>query len=296
MRRFIWVALLALMLAAVASAGCSTPLTLPWQNSAAAVVNGQTITTAAYQRQVELATNYLKRNGVDETTDDGKVMIDQMKQEVLSQMIDQELINQAAKKQGLSVDSAEVDKSLAEIVTELGGQSQLDAWLKTSLFTMDELRQTVREQLIVEKVFNKVAESVSTVSEQIHARHILVGTKEEADAVLARLAKGEDFAAVAADASLDDGSKADGGDLGFFPKGFMVPEFETAAFALQAGKTSEPIKTQFGYHIINVVERDPARPLDEQMLHANQQEAFATWIESQRKSAKIDMPGATPTK
>jgi peptidyl-prolyl cis-trans isomerase C len=130
----------------------------------------------------------------------------------------------------------------------------------------------------------------------VHARHILVATKEEANAVLARLAKGEDFAAVAAEVSLDGGSKVDGGDLGFFPKGYMVPEFETAAFALQAGKTSAPIQTQFGYHVINIVERDPARPLDEEMLHANQQEAFANWVTAQRQAAKVDRPGATPTK
>ncbi len=85
---------------------------------------------------------------------------------------------------------------------------------------------------------------------EIHARHILVATKEEADAALKRIKAGEDFAKVAKDVSKDPGS--DGGDLGWFTKDRMIPEFADAAFKLDVGQVSDPVHTQFGWHIIKV--------------------------------------------
>ena len=288
------IVLAALLSLAISVAGCSGSFQLPGQAKPAAIVNGKALSLDSYNRQVELATTYLKLQGVDDTTDDGKLMLAQMKDEVLSQMVDQEIINQAASKEGISITTADVDKAVTDTVAEAGGQSVLDDWLKSSGFTMDEFRQTVREQLTVEKVFEKVTASVPTTAEQVRASHILVATKEEADAVLVRLKAGESFAKVAEDVSIDDGSSVDGGDLGFFPKGFMIPEFETAAFALTVGKVSDPVQTQYGYHVILVTERDPNRGMDEQMLQASQQEAFYTWLETQRTAAKVEKL-VTPT-
>ena len=90
-------------------------------------------------------------------------------------------------------------------------------------------------------------------SEEIHARHILLPTEEEAKAALARVKAGEDFAKVATELSKDPAG--DGGDLGWFTKDRMVPEFADAAFKLQPGQISDPVKSQFGWHIIKVEER-----------------------------------------
>ncbi|RYE56087.1 MAG: peptidylprolyl isomerase, partial [Hyphomicrobiales bacterium] len=98
-------------------------------------------------------------------------------------------------------------------------------------------------------------------AEEVHAAHILVATKEEADAIKAELDGGADFAAIAAEKSIDPGSGANGGDLGFFSQGMMVPEFETAAFALaNPGDVSEPVQSQFGFHIIKLVEKRQSQP------------------------------------
>lgn len=97
--------------------------------------------------------------------------------------------------------------------------------------------------------------------DEVHARHILVETKEEADAIKAELDAGGDFAAIAQEKSIDPGSGANGGDLGFFAKGMMVPEFETAAFALaNPGDVSAPVQSQFGWHIIKLEEKRPSAP------------------------------------
>lgn len=97
--------------------------------------------------------------------------------------------------------------------------------------------------------------------DEIHARHILVETKEEADAIKAELDGGADFATIAQEKSIDPGSGANGGDLGFFGKGMMVPEFETAAFALaNPGDVSAPVQSQFGWHIIKLEEKRQSKP------------------------------------
>jgi len=97
--------------------------------------------------------------------------------------------------------------------------------------------------------------------EELHASHILVQTKEEADAIKAELDAGGDFAAIAKEKSIDPGSGANGGDLGFFGKGMMVPEFETAAFALaNPGDVSAPVQSQFGWHIIKLEEKRQSQP------------------------------------
>jgi foldase protein PrsA len=123
--------------------------------------------------------------------------------------------------------------------------------------------------------------------EQVHARHILVETEEEGDAVLAKLEEGEDFVNLAAEYSVDTGSQDDGGDLGWFPRGVMVAEFEEVAFDLEIGETSELIKTEFGYHVIEVLERE-VRELESQLLQAFQQRAFEEWFAEQEELAEVE--------
>lgn len=129
--------------------------------------------------------------------------------------------------------------------------------------------------------------------EEVHARHILVETEEAAKAIIEQLNKGGDFAAIAKEQSKDPGSKDNGGDLGFFGKTAMVPEFADAAFALQKGQTSTtPVKSPFGYHIIRVEERRPmAAPTFEQMkpqlVSQLQQEKLMATINGLRAAANV---------
>ncbi len=105
-----------------------------------------------------------------------------------------------------------------------------------------------------------------------------------------RLLDGEDFATLAALYSSDTSNSLTGGDLGWFGRGAMVPEFDGAAFSLAVNEISEPIKTQFGYHILEVVERDDARPKDENQLQQEQFTAFQTWLQEQKNNIEIERP------
>ena len=127
--------------------------------------------------------------------------------------------------------------------------------------------------------------------EEIHARHILLPTEDEAKAALERIKKGEDFAKVATELSKDPAG--DGGDLGWFTKDRMVPEFADAAFKLQPGQISDPVKSQFGWHVIKVEERrmrtfPPFEELKDQAARFVAQKAQSDLIASLHGGAKIE--------
>lgn len=144
-----------------------------------------------------------------------------------------------------------------------------------------EYREIIRRQLVRAALSDYLAEQVETVEEQVHARHILVETEEEIRAVKDRLDAGEDFAEVAAEVSLDTSNKDDGGDLGFFPRGAMVSEFEDVAFSTPVGEVSEPFQTQFGWHVLQVLEKEE-RELDPVMLSRRQTTAYGEWAAQAR--------------
>jgi len=133
--------------------------------------------------------------------------------------------------------------------------------------------------------------------EEVHARHILVENEDQAKKIAARLKGGEDFAKVAGEVSKDPGSKAEGGDLGWFAKDRMVAPFAEAAFKLPVGQVSDPVKTQFGWHVIKVEEKrtKPVPSFDEMKEQVDQyltRKAQQDIILKLRESAKIERTGA----
>ena len=158
----------------------------------------------------------------------------------------------------------------------------------------------------MKKVYDEAAKKQAPEVE-IHARHILVPTEDEAKDVLKRLKAGEDFATVAKQVSKDSGSE--GGDLGWFTKDRMVPEFADAAFKLKKGEISEPVKSQFGWHVIKLEdtrtkEFPPFETVKDQIANYVAQKAQSEMILELRKSAKIErteppapeLPAASPAK
>jgi peptidyl-prolyl cis-trans isomerase C len=130
--------------------------------------------------------------------------------------------------------------------------------------------------------------------EEVRARHILVKTEDEAKAIIKELDAGKDFAELAKQKSTDP-NKSDGGDLGYFKKGQMVPEFETAAFALEKGKYSEtPVKTQFGYHVIKVEDKRTAAPppfdkVKDQVKQVVMRDKYMELLKTSKDGAKIEI-------
>ena len=143
----------------------------------------------------------------------------------------------------------------------------------------------------MKKVYDEAAKQIEG-EQEVHARHILVETEDEAKAIEAELKKGADFAELAKKKSKDPGA-ADGGDLGFFTKDQMVPEFSAVAFALEPGKISDPVKSQFGWHVIKVEEKRNRKAPDFDQVKAQietyvTRKAQAEYVAKLREGAKVE--------
>jgi parvulin-like peptidyl-prolyl isomerase len=171
----------------------------------------------------------------------------------------------------------EFEKEYSDYVLALRREVGMSETEFRSLFEADLLRSKVEEAF---------AEEVATVDEQVQAVHILVETEEEARTALDRLAEGEDFGTLADELSLD--TATEGGDLGWFPRGMMVPEFEEVAFSLAVGETSDPVQTSFGHHIIKVLDREAARELDDAVLEQRKAAALSEWLVDARQAEAVE--------
>jgi peptidyl-prolyl cis-trans isomerase C len=167
---------------------------------------------------------------------------------------------------------------------------------------MEALLQDEAKSAVTDEAMKKVyADAIKEVGneQEVSARHILVESEDDAKAISADLKKGGDFAAIAKEKSKDPGSKDSGGDLGFFTKDQMVPEFAEAAFKLDKGQVSDPVKSQFGWHVIRVDDKRTKEPptfeqVKDQIENFVQRKAQADLIQKLRADAKIEKIGDKP--
>ncbi len=157
---------------------------------------------------------------------------------------------------------------------------------KTLNISEKTVRSVYEGQLLRQKLMDELTKDTPKTEEQVWARHILVDTEAEAKTILNFLKAGGDFATFAKTSSKDTGSGANGGDLGWFGKGQMIPEFEAAAFRMKMGEISEPIKSQYGYHIIQVLGQEN-RPLTATQYEQAKQKVFEDWLTAARAQAKV---------
>jgi peptidyl-prolyl cis-trans isomerase C len=198
---------------------------------------------------------------------------------VLAFLIDMKIVSKAAEDKKVQ-DSDDFKKRLAFTRNRL---------LMDSLLASEGRAATSDEAM--RKVYQDASKEIAG-EQEVHARHILVETEDEAKAIKAELDKGADFAELAKKKSKDPGA-SDGGDLGFFTKDQMVPEFSAAAFALEPGKISDPVKSQFGWHIIKVEEKRNRKPPDFEQVKGQietyvTRKAQAEYVGKLREAAKIE--------
>jgi peptidyl-prolyl cis-trans isomerase C len=187
--------------------------------------------------------------------------------DILNQLIQVELVVQEAKAEGVTVDQKKVDDQISQIKQQNGAADDtafLAFLKKNKIASLDELRGLLERDQVVEHML-----LTHTTMEQIHARHILLAAtadkvdarKAEAEDLLKQLQGGADFAQLATTKSEDPGSKDKGGDLGWAPRGLFVPEFDTAVFSMKKGEL-RLVKSQFGWHIIELLDLPVVRGLD----------------------------------
>ena len=249
-------------------------------------------------------------------------------QQIMPQLVGIEIAKAYASEHNITASDKEVDQEIEKIKKQVGDQarsssgqdlSNQEAYeqaLKQNNITEEELRDNIRENLPVQKVQEKVAGNAETTDEEIQkyyeqnkeaqfttpeqrcVRHILFtkDQKQKAEDVKKQLEDGADFAKLAKQYSQDPGSAEKGGDLGCLGKGETVPPFEEAAFGAKEGEIVGPVKTQFGYHILEVTDTKPkqTRPLSEvepqiksQLASEEQSRAFSKWLDEQKKQRDV---------
>ena len=149
------------------------------------------------------------------------------------------------------------------------------------------LREVIAINLLREKMIQDIAGDIPCTQEQVWAEHILVDTEDLAKDIYNRLKEGEDWNLMAATYSTDTSNKNNGGDLGWFARGQMVPEFEDVAFSLPVGQISEPVQTQFGWHIIRVLGHED-RPVSQSTCNQLKSDAFQKWLDQVKSDSTIE--------
>jgi len=282
-------------------------------------VNGQPVTKADFDRlvkNVEAGRGPIPADKRDEVL-----------RSVLDQLITYNVLKQEAAARKLTIPEADVDAQVAQMQKQFPSEAEFSKALAARNATVAQLKADARVDMAINKMME--AELASTTAatdadaqdfyaknpdkfkqgETVRASHILVKVEQSADdatkknarskidTVLKRAKAGEDFAALAKENSAD-GSAAQGGDLGFFPRGQMVPAFDQAVFALKPGEISDVVTTQFGYHIIKLTEKKEAStiPLDtvkprvlEFLTNQKRQQRVDSFINEVKKRAKIEV-------
>lgn len=242
-----------------------------------AKIDKTTITQADFDREFKALPDYAQQIFTDAAG----------RERFLNEIVNKELLYKEAMKKGFDK-SSEFNKKMEDFKK---------LTLVSEVFEKEIMAKSKVSDQDIRDYYDKNKDSFVMATE-IKASHILVKTEEEAQKVLARLKKGEKFEAIARAVSLDTASAKNGGDVGFFKKGQMVPEFERAAASLKVGDISIPVKTQFGYHIIKVTDKKTGAPVEfekvrdlisQKLAGEKQKEAFEAYIAELKKTYKVEL-------
>jgi peptidyl-prolyl cis-trans isomerase C len=289
----------------------------------AARVNGNEITNLRLERFFD---EYVKDKGRNITKMINPKVYKKLKREALDQLIDREVLGQAAREKGVTVADADVDAALRDMIAQAKGRDAFLRRLERTGFDEKAYFEYVRREIAIRRylekqiplpelkdedvaAFYEANPKLFTRPETAHARHILVAVeagaegKEKEDArvraasLLADVRKGEDFATLAQRYSEDRNSRDQGGDLGEFRRGQMVEAFDNAVFSMEPGQVSEVVESEYGFHVIRLESRKPSGlvPLNEvkekirtNLANQRRDEAAKKHVEELRALAKIE--------
>lgn len=251
-------------------------------NMVAALINGQEIKISDIDEEMKRNPGAAMMLAISKQNPS---MLPRIRKTLLQNIIDRQLLLDAAKASKVEINDEELNKTTSEIMARMGGQDAFKKQLEQLALSQDQFNSELRRDITIKNYVDKFVLSSVNVSdedlkkefeknpttydqqEQVRARHILLKTEAtakpedlkaietKANEIYASTQKKDSNFAELAKTNSQDNSASNGGDLGFFGRGMMVPEFEQAAFALKVGEVSKPVKSQFGYHIIKLEEK-----------------------------------------
>ncbi|MGM0866641.1 MAG: peptidylprolyl isomerase [Bacillota bacterium] len=238
-------------------------------------------------------------------------LVDQYGDAALDTLIAEKIVELESDEKKITVKDSEIEEELESLKDSYGGEEAFNEALASSGASLDSVKKNVQSFLLTEKLLkDRVSISDDQIKEyfeankesfaqqeQVEASHILVEDEETAKEVKNNLDNGGDFAELAKEYSTDTSNSESGGELGYFAKGEMVTEFDDKAFAMKKGEISEPVKTEFGYHIIKVTDKKDAKEavLDDHkeeikdiLFDQALQTEYGTWLEEQKEEYQIE--------
>ena len=244
----------------------------------AVVINGDGILLSEYES--ELSRIRTANEGLNQPLPD-----DVLETRVLDELIGQTLLAQAAYQNGFNLTQEELVSSLNGIIQSAGGDEVFRNWMEKNGYNNESIKPALVRQLAAAWQRDQLTDQFPDTAPQVHARQILLYDLATAQDVYKRLQAGTDFDSLA---KLYD--PLTGGELGWFPKGYMTqPIVEQAAFILSEGQYSEIIESEIGFHIIQVIERQEDRPLTGDARNILIQSKIDSWVAEQRNKATIEL-------
>jgi hypothetical protein len=246
----------------------------------AALVNGEAITLEEFQAELARYQNALD-SGTNLATDIGS----DPSQFVLDDLISQVLLAQEANIQGFIQDEAAIQARWDQLASQVGGIEALEDWMVNNGYTTESFRKALTRASAAAWMRDQILWAAPATAEQTHARQILLYNLTQANEVFAQLQAGQDFSELAERYDPDAG-----GDLGWFPRGYLTEKaLEEAAFSLAPGTYSPVIQTSLGYHILFIIERDPARLVEPNARLIIQEQALTDWLQQRRAQSEIQI-------
>jgi len=252
----------------------------------AAVVNGQEIGRAAFDRELEQFLLSVQAGGADVAGPEVQDRLPEFRRQVLELLIEDVLVQQAAVELGIGVAEESIEAYVATQVEEGGGLELFQAYLEQTGQSAEEFRRDACQELLRAQVQAAVTGTFTGTVEVVHARQIVVADREQALQVLARLASGELFDEVARAVSLDEATREQGGDLGHFAQGRSLaePQVEALAFAGRQGQVQGPVEVSGGYALVQTV-----APAEEALDVEGQALLFEQWLADRRQTAEVEV-------
>ena len=314
MRKLALVALaLALVLGAAALlAACGNKV----PQGAIATVDGTPVPKAQFDQYIAQAKSSASSSGTGAFPSPGTTTYNRYAAEIVNYLVEQQIVLNAAAKDGITISDAQVQSQLSAIAAQYGGTQKMYAAAKKAGMDPGQLKTYVRNSLIGQKLYQKIIAGAKPSAAQMQAyyqknrssfdtpatrtvRHVLVKTRAQAETVYALLKAHDtnaEWAKVAKRYSIDTATKNSGGALGAIHKGEMVKPFEDAAFALALDTVSRPVHSQYGWHVLEVTKITPAKKSTYASAKSSilstltsqlQQKAWTAWLTGQQKAAKI---------
>jgi parvulin-like peptidyl-prolyl isomerase len=308
-----------------------------------AIVNGQSIPTKIYEMYLRSGSEALE---IDADSDDGRRNLDNLREGIVSELIDRAIIRQHAEQRGLSILPEQLVEAERRAIAELGGDQQFDTYLQTHRLSRDEYRETIRSEIYGEMIRRELSSGLTVqdkeirtyyathrsdadfqLPERVTAAHILVAARsnlitqrlqseknlsgealasavreemgrlrQRAEELRRKSLTGTDFSALARQSSDDTATRERGGNVGTFQRNSHSRAFDEAAFALKPSQISDVVQTEFGFHIIKVFKREPARmqtlaeatpEIRRRLLARLEATKLTAWLKDARRKATI---------